>query len=199
MSRSGESYIRPNQSALRPYKHRETQIKNDLTNITNKVTQQLTTYCKRAPPKPLVDRYTKLLENRLRLRYMTPLSFVNQMRAQREYDLVKSIRRKLRKGQLILRVCDKGGGLHLSTKSDYERKAAEYRRDTNAYKELLYNPLQQIINDVIHALNDLKDKKQLSLYYYNRILPKVDDVKQAYMYFNPKAHKVIITIHKILS
>jgi hypothetical protein len=171
-----------------------------LKNIKDNVTQQLTKYCKRSPPKAMLDRYAELLENRLRLRFMAPLSFVDQMRAQREYDQVKSIRRKLRKGQLILRVCDKGGGLHLSTKSDYERKADEYRRDTNAYQELSYNPLEEIITNVTNALNELKEKKQLSLYYYNRLVPNLNTVKQSYMYFNPKAHKVkhyliILLIH----
>jgi hypothetical protein len=121
---------------------------------------------------------------------MTPILFVDQMRAQREYVHVKSIRRKLRKGQLILRVCDKGGDLHLSTKSDYERKAAEYRRDTNAYQELSYDPLEKIITNVTNALNELKEKKQLSLYYYNRLVSKPNAIKQAYMYFHSKAHKV---------
>ena len=186
----GESYIRPNQSALRPYKHRESQIQNELKNMKDKVTQQLTNYCKRAPPKAMLDRYAELLESRLRLRFMAPLSFVDQMRAKREYDLVKSIRRKLRKGQLILRVCDKGGGLHLSTKSDYERKAAEYRKETNAYQELSYNPLQELYTNVTTVLNELKRTKQLKLYYYDLLVSKLNVAKQAYMYFNPKAHKV---------
>ena len=187
---SGESYIRPNQSVLRPYKHRQSQIKNQLKNIIDKLTQQLTKYCRRQPPKTMLDRYAELLENRLHLRFMAPLSFVEQMRAQHEYDLVKSIRRKLRREQLILRVCDKGGGLHLSTKSDYERKAAEYRRDTNAYEGLSYNPLEELYTNVTNILNDLKQKNQLALHRYNRVMPKLDTIKQAYMYFNPKAHKV---------
>ena len=138
----------------------------------------------------MVDRYAELLADRLRLRYMAPLSFADQMRAEREHNIVKSIRRKLRKGQLILRVRDKGGGLHLSTKSDYERKAAEYRKETNAYQELSYNPLEELYTNVTNVLNELKRKKQLKPYYYDLIMPKLNAVKQAYMYFNPKAHKV---------
>ena len=56
--------------------------------MTKKVKEQLTRYCKRIPPNAMLGRYTDLLEERLRLRYMAPLSFVDQMRAQREYDLV---------------------------------------------------------------------------------------------------------------
>ncbi|CAF3900316.1 unnamed protein product [Rotaria sordida] len=69
------------------------------------------------------------------------------MRAQREFRLVKSIRRKARKAKLIIRVCDKGGGLHIGSKSDYERKAAKYREDTKAYQELSYNPLKEMITN----------------------------------------------------
>ena len=41
-----------------------------------------------------------------------------------------------------------------------------------------------------NELKELKDTKQLSLYYYNRLVPNPLAVKQSYMYFNPKAHKV---------
>ncbi|CAF1094908.1 unnamed protein product [Didymodactylos carnosus] len=157
----GESYIRPNQSALRPYKHRKSQVKNELTTIKGKVKRQLTNYCKREPPKAMMDRYSDLLDTRLCLRFMALLSFVNQMRAER--DRAKSIRRKLRKAKLILRVCDKGGGLHLSTKSDHERKAAEYRPETQAYVELSDNPLEELITNVTKTLKELKDKKTTSI------------------------------------
>jgi hypothetical protein len=171
-----------------------------LKDIQKNVTEQLTKYCRRAPPQAMLDRYAELLENRLRLRFMAPLSFADQMRAQREYDLVKSIRRKLRKEKLILRVCDKGGGLHLSTKLDYERKAEEYRQQTNAYVELFYNPLEELLTNVTNALNELKDNKKLLLKYYNRIVPKLNAVKQAYMYLNPKVHKVKISlIHSLMT
>ena len=89
-----------------------------------------------------------------------------------------------------MRVCDKGGGLHLCAKSDYERKAAEYRRDTKACQELSYHPLEELITNVTNALIDLKEKKKLRVHHYNLLVPKPDAVKLSYMYFNPKAHKV---------
>ncbi|CAF1506248.1 unnamed protein product, partial [Rotaria sordida] len=185
----GESYIRPNQSALRPYKHRNSQIQTECKQIKDAVECQLTRYCHRSPPKTMLDRYGELLQQRLHRRFMAPLSFVDFKHAQQEKDIVKSIRRKLRKQKQILRVCDKGGGLHISEKSEYERKAAEYRRDTNAYEELSYNPLEEMFKNVTSVLNELKDKKQLSFYRYNQIVPKINDIKLSYMYFNPKAHK----------
>ena len=134
----------------------------------------------------------ELLINLMRQRVMAPLSFVDQTRAQREQTLTRSIPRKLRKGKLILRVCDKGGVLHISSKSDYERKASEHQRTTKAYKELPYNPLEFIITNVTSALNELKNKKQLPQYRYNLLMPNPSLVKLSYMYFNPKAHKAII-------
>ncbi|CAF3771211.1 unnamed protein product [Rotaria socialis] len=70
-----------------------------------------------------------------------------------------------------------------------EGKVAEYRRDTNAYEELSYNPLEELITHVTSALNELKEKKQLSAYRYNLLVPNSNTVKQSYLYFNPKAHK----------
>ena len=134
-----------------------------------------------------------LLTNCMRQHFMAPLSFVDHMRAQREQNLTQSIQRKLRKGKLILRVCDKGGGLHISSKNDYERKATEYQQSTNAYAELPYNPLETMITNVTSALNELKNKKQLPQYLYNRLLPNPTLVKLSYMYFNPKAHKVLMS------
>ena len=190
----GQRYIRPNQSALRPYQRREKQLEQTLKDIKDKVKEQLTKYCRRIPPKPMIDRFTELLEERLRLRFMAPLSFIDQMRAQREYKLVKSIRRKVRKEKLILRVCDKGGGFYLMTKSEYERKASEYRQETNAYEEISYNPLEELITNVTNVLNHLRDTQQITLYLYKRLVPNPNTIKQAYMYFNPKAHKVNIYI-----
>ncbi|CAF4207638.1 unnamed protein product, partial [Rotaria magnacalcarata] len=100
-----------------------------------------------------------------------------------------SIRRKLLSKQLILRVCDKSGGLHIGAKSNYETKAAQYHEDTKAYVELTCNPLMEIFTNVTNALNALKNSKQLSVKEYNRMMPKVDSVKLSYMYFNPKPHK----------
>ncbi|CAF4014205.1 unnamed protein product [Rotaria sordida] len=186
----GESYIRPNQSALRPQKHRETQIQNELQDIKEKAPRQIKNYCGREPPKAMMNHYCELVENRLRQRFMAPLAYVDFMRAQREFRLVKSIRRKARKAKLILRVCDKGGGLHIGSKSDYERKAAKYREDTKAYQELSYNPLKEMITNMTKALNAMKQNKELTNYNYNRLVPNPNLVKLSYKYFNPKPHKV---------
>ncbi|CAF1393936.1 unnamed protein product [Rotaria sordida] len=195
----GPNYARPNPSALRKLKHRETQIGHHLKDITEKVKNQVKNYCKRDVPVPRMTRYSELVENLLRQHYMTPLSYVDRMRAAREFKLVKSIRRKAQHAKLIIRVCDKGGGFHIGSKSDYERKAAKYREDTKAYQELSYNPLKEIFTNVTNALDILKNNKQLPLKEYNRLMPKPDQVKLSYMYFNPKPHKEGTPLRPILN
>ncbi|CAM2729112.1 unnamed protein product [Rotaria socialis] len=195
------SYIRSNQSALQPIKHRETQIKNNLKDIKDKVKRQLTNYCKREPPIARMNQYSELLEGLLRQHYLTSLSYADRMRAQREFQLVKSIRRKAQRAKLIIRVCDKGGGLHIGNKIDYERKAAKYRDDTKPYQELSYNPLMEIFTNVTNAINVLKNDKQLNLKNYNRLMPKRDDVSYPTTYIDKQFRKIFgnyITSNSIL-
>ncbi|CAF3344148.1 unnamed protein product [Rotaria sp. Silwood2] len=195
----GPNYARPNPNALRPIKHRKTQIQYHLKDINEKVRCQLKNYCNRESPAARMKEYSQLVENLLRQHYVAPLSYVDNMRAQREFKLVKSIRRKAQKAKLIIWVCDKGGGLHIENKSDYERKAAKYREDKNAYQELSYNPLMEILTNVTNALNALKNNKQLVLKDYNHLMPKLDLVRLSYMYFNRKPHKEETPLRPILN
>ena len=124
---------------------------------------------------------------------MTPLSFVDQMRAQREFNTVKSILHKLNKDHLLLRESDKGGNLCVIGASDLERKAAEYRAKTGAYIELPANPFEDILLKVTRLLNDLHMKtKELNKKDYIKMMPIRSKVELAHMYYNPKTHKVII-------
>jgi hypothetical protein len=47
---------------------------------------------------------------------------------------------------------------------------------------------------IVHLLNDLNSKKQIRVWQYKRMMPQKDKMKLAYLYFIPKAHKVIIAI-----
>ncbi|CAF5152349.1 unnamed protein product, partial [Rotaria socialis] len=46
-----------------------------------------------------MNQYSELLEGLLRQHYLTPLSYADRMRAQREFQLVKSIRRKAQRAK----------------------------------------------------------------------------------------------------
>jgi hypothetical protein len=118
------------------------------------------------------------------------LSFYDELRARREFNLVKSIRHKLAKAKLILRPTDKSGVLHIGQASDYERKATEYRAKTSAYIELPSNSLDNIFEKVTRLLDDLRWKKRILAKHHKKMMPDRQKMHLAYMCFVPKAHKV---------
>ena len=67
---------------------------------------------------------------------MSPLSYCDIYRTQKESKLIKSIQSRIKKEKYILRVTDKSGIFHLSHATDYEQKAEAYRQKTGAYIEL---------------------------------------------------------------
>jgi len=123
---------------------------------------------------------------------MISLSVGDEIRARQELDLVKSIRRKLAKFELVLRQTDKSLVFHIGQAKDYERKATEYRTKTGAYLELSSNPLNEILDKVTHLLKDLRAKKQILAWQYKKMMPDRRKVKLGHMYFLPKSHKVIL-------
>ena len=180
-----------NQSAVRSCKHREKTVKKEHDRIIGKVKDYLHTHHRIPRTQPIYNIYSEYLQNCLNLRYMTPLSMSDRIRAQREYNIVKSIQRKLKGYKLILRETDKSGVFCILRIEEHEQKAKEYREKTRAYEELSSNPFEATLNKVIRLLNDLHAKqKKISAKAYNRALPNAKTSKLAYMYFNPKTHKV---------
>jgi hypothetical protein len=88
-------------------------------------------------------------------------------------------------------VSDKSGVFHIGSKSDYDRKVLLYQDKTKAYVELPNDPLMETFNKVVRLLNDLNIKQQMRVWQYNKMMPKKDKIKLAYLYFIPKSHKVI--------
>ena len=104
----GPSYIRPNQSTLRPMKQRHKQIQVQLNDMLTKIKNGFTNVIKDGYPSiPKTASVYRLYEDRLRTcltaQYGKPLPFMNQLRARRELKWIKSILRKLKKHRLILR------------------------------------------------------------------------------------------------
>jgi hypothetical protein len=123
-------------------------------------------------------------------RYMTPLSYLNIIRARNEWKLIQSIQHSLKKGKYILRVTDKSGVFHIGHAKDYEQKAEAYRHKTGAYIELATDPLWTVFDKVVCLLNDLRSKKHILAWQLNKMMPKRENVALAYLYFIPKPHKV---------
>ena len=167
-------------------------MQRDHDSLIAKTVSYLYDQCYIPKTSPIIKQLSDHLKDRLIFRQMAPLSLFDELRARRELHLVKSIRHKLTKAQLVLRPTDKSGVFHIGSSSDYERKAIEYRAKTGAYIELSSNPLNEIVNKVYRLLDNLRLTKRISVKQYNKMIPDRAKVHLAYMYFIPKAHKVSI-------
>ena len=147
-----------------------------------------------------MQQYAQRVRTCLTRHYLTPLPVIAQVRARHERDIVLSIRRKLKKAQLVLRESDKGGNLYVGRTSYFAQKAAEYRAKTGAYEELASNPIEEMLVRVTRLLNDLHMKtKEISVKQYKEMMPSRSKVELAYMYFNPKTHKEPMSLRPIMN
>ncbi|CAF1489796.1 unnamed protein product [Adineta steineri] len=197
----GGSYIRPNRTILHPYAERKKLVQKEHDTIFNKTKQFLLKSCQSIPSaSPLFKQFSERLHTCLTLHYMTTIPYKDHARAKQEREIIKSIRRKLKRNKLILRQCDKSGNLYVGEKSIFEQKATQYRVQTGAYEELSSNPLEDILMKVTRLLNDLHAKtKDLSPKQYKKMMPLRKNVRLAHMYFNPKTHKDPVTLRPIMN
>ena len=115
------------------------------------------------------------------------------IRVRREQKLVKSIQKLLcKRPDILIRRPDKRKGFYLGNASDFERKAMKYMVDTEAYQELAsgYCPLADNLNSVRNLLHELLKRKAISQDQHKMMLPKIDTLELAHLYFIPKVHKV---------
>ncbi|CAM4805708.1 unnamed protein product [Rotaria magnacalcarata] len=213
----GSSYIRVNQSAIRPKCQQETEIKNQHKDIYSKVENHLTGYPHLIPRNNVIfKQYSDHLLDYLNQSYFTPLSYRDQLKSLERAEIVGSIRRIIKNMNILIRVTDKGNNFYIGSAGEFEQKAAKFFSDTNAFIELSCNPFNEILDKVIQLLNTLrgKDLIQLACNPFNEILDKViqllntlrgkdlirkcqyeqmmlDRIKceLAHLYFNPKTHK----------
>ena len=188
----GPDYIRSNQSFLYHKKKSQRQTQKDMKAITDKLRR----YLHEEHGVPLnslnMKQFSTSLEALFNERYVTcTLSYLDQHHMRNDEKLVHSIKRKLRKAACIIRVSDKSGVFHIGLKSDYEKKVSLYQQKTNAYVELSSNPLMETFYKVVQLLNDLRSKEQIRAWQHKEMMPKKEKIKLAYLYFIPKAHKVM--------
>lgn len=138
------------------------------------------------------QQYSERLQSYLLERFIKPLPLLDQIRARRELKLMKSIRRKLFINHLILRQTDKSGVLHIGHRKDYNRKAKQYRQDTQAYEQLTTNPYDDVFMKVVKFINQLRIDNKIKEKHKSEMMPKRNKTELGYMYFLPKSHKVII-------
>ncbi|CAF4418250.1 unnamed protein product [Rotaria sp. Silwood2] len=200
ISETGPSYIRPNQSALRPYQQRLLRVQQDHDYLMKQVVHYLFSYCYIPSNASVIKQLSNQLKDRLTFRHMSAIPIYDDIRAHHELHLVQTIRRKLKKAKLVLRPTDKSGVFHIGSLSDYERKIIEYQTKTRAYIELSENPLSEILNKVTHLLNELLSKKQITIKkQYNKMMPDRHKVELSHMYYLPKVHKPATPLHPIMN
>jgi hypothetical protein len=188
----GPSYIRCNQSFLYHKKKSQQKSQQEVKSITGKLTSYLHEHYG-VPHKSLnMKQFSNSLKTIFNERYAAcSLSYLDLYRIRNDIKLIHSIKRKLHKAACIIRVSDKSGVFHIGSKSDYDRKVLLYQDKTKAYVELPFDPLMETFNEVVRLLNDLNSKKQMRVLQYNKMMPKEDKIKLAYLYFISKSHKVI--------
>jgi hypothetical protein len=192
-----------NQSALRPQKQQEIQIKHEHKDISTKVQNHLVEYHHIQRTQPIFQEYSNQLLNYLHHCYFAPLPYMDHMQAREQTQIVASIRRKIKYNSLIIRLTDKSNNFYIGLATEFEKKAQKYFIDTNAYIELSSNPFDEVLNKVIQLLNNLRSKKLILKWQYEEMMPDPKKAELSYLYFNPKTHKVeqksIVIIIELLS
>lgn len=147
-------------------------------------------------PKSIeIQNFSERLRMLFNERYAKPLSYLQQYHIRKDIELVHSIQRKLRQGHYIIRVSDKSGVFHIGSTMDYDIKVKQYQLKTNAYIELSSNPLMDTFFKVVHLLNNLRSKHQITAWQHKEMMPKQDAIELAYLYFIPKPHKVSFIVN----
>ncbi|CAF3384537.1 unnamed protein product, partial [Rotaria socialis] len=161
----GPSCIRLNQSAIRPRKQQEIHIKKEHTNIDQKVIHHLTSQPHNMP-----------LKSRILKTYSDDLLTLEQAKT------ALSIQRKIKKSNLILRVTDKGHNFYIGSAIEFDKKVQKFFQDTNAFVVLKENPFNEILDKVIHLLNQLHGKKLILRWQYNKMMPNRTKSELAHLY-----------------
>jgi len=104
---------------------------------------------------------------------------------------MKSIRQKIKKQKLILRLTDKSNNFYIGSANEFDKKAQKFFQETNAFIELSYNPFHEILNKVIQLLNRLNSEKLILVRQHEQMMPDRKNAELAHLYFNPKTHKVL--------
>ncbi|CAF1465655.1 unnamed protein product [Rotaria sordida] len=153
----GPSFIRLNQSAIRPVEQQEAEIKNEHKEIVNKVQGHL------------IEHHVL---NHFNRPYFTPLSCKAHIEALEQAQTTASVRQKIQKNNLILRVTDKGNNFYIGAASEFEEKGEKFFQETNAFMEISINPFNQIQDQVIQLLNRLQSKRLILQWQYKSIFDK---------------------------
>jgi hypothetical protein len=186
----GPSCIRLNQSALRPQKQQEIEIKNEHKNISTKVQNHLVQYHHIPRTQPIFQEYSNQLLNYFQHAYFTPLPYKDHLQAREQTKILASLRKTIQEHKLIIRLTDKDKNFYIGSASLFEEKVQKYFTDINAYIELSDNPFNEIQDKVIQLLTHLRSNQSILKWQYEEMLPDKKITELSHLYLNPKTHKV---------
>ena len=187
----GPSFIRLNQSALRSRKQQQIAIKNEHTDIYQKVELNLIRKQNIPMTASVFKQYSNQLLTHLHNSYFTPIPYNDHIQANEQARIVASIEKKLKQFKLIIRVTDKSNNFYIGSSIEFQKKEQKYFNDTNAYIQLHANSFKEILNRVIQLLNHLRSKKHILKWQFDEMMPDKVKTELAHLYFNPKTHKVL--------
>lgn len=180
-----------NQSALRPRKQQEIEIKNEHKDISTKVQNHLVEYHHVPRTHPIFQAYSNQLLSYMQQSYFAPIPYKDQIQAKEQALIVASIRNRIKQEGLVIRLTDKSNNFYIGSAIEFETKAQNYFAETHAYLELHDNPYDAILNKVIQLLNNLRSKKLILKWQHEAMMPDPKTSELAHLYFNPKTHKVL--------
>lgn len=128
------------------------------------------------------------------------INFSN-MKKKRNYNrIVKRLKHKFRSHNIIVQKTDKSKVFHLGQLRDYQNKADEYMKKTNAYQCLgVNNPLPNLIERTNRYLLDLRLAKWINQKQYEQLSIKPHETELAHLYYLPKTHKAGVPLRPIIS
>ncbi len=186
----GPSFIRLNQSAIRPHKQQIKELEKEHKEIYKKVQSNLIQSQGIPMKAPIFQQYSTNLHNYLQHCYFTPLSYKDRIQAEQQAHIATSIRNLIQEKKLIIRLTDKSHNFYIGSADQFEKKVQKFFSDTNAFIELPENPFDEILNKVIQLLNTIRGKELIFQWQHDKMMPDRKKCELAHLYFNPKTHKV---------
>jgi hypothetical protein len=183
-------YITPLQSRFSG-KPIDTLVDREFEKIHANTRDCLSNYCMTASDQCAKDFFYETRSALHRL-HSVPVSAKSLARAKRENQLVLGIQRKLKNANAIIRRTDKSKVFYICHKDEFDQKALNYMTKTRAYDEIVsgINPYDDMLRSVMSLLNQLKERKAITLEQWKLMMPNRATCELPHLYFIPKAHKV---------
>ena len=133
--------------------------------------------------------------------FSVPLPTSIQQRAEYERQLIRSIRRQLRKDHLILRrIANHGNLFYLGHAPDFEAKSNHYLKNTTTYELIdaldahqpLTVQLEKMIESIDSILSEMRQNGRLNEQQLKKLQLKTTNIELPHLYFLPQLQQVTL-------